>query len=217
MMFRSLARSTKALAFAAVFCTTAAYGATDVWLFRGAGFEGWSAGIDQIARRVRTLRGVATVHVSDFRSTQAAYDFLRTTPPEHSIAILGYSCGGNASIITGASLAPRIVHVIMLQPSVWCGRYYTTGNMRYVQDTWSPGTFGLGSYQPEGPPAGYTRFIQRRNPHLAADTDPIYQRDATFAVGAIADPSRRRFLERHIRRTAPYIDRQDATVIWRRE
>jgi len=89
--------------------------------------------------------------------------------------------------------------------------------MRYVQDSWSSRTWGLGSYMPEGPPAGYTVFVERPNPHGAADTDVLYQRDAVMAVGAVADPSRRWILERHLQRTAPHVDRQDATVIWRRE
>ena len=89
--------------------------------------------------------------------------------------------------------------------------------MIYVQYTWSPWTFGFGSYQPEGPPAAYTVFIQRDNYHGTADTDPLYQRDAVLAVGAVADPSRKWILDRHLQRTAPHIDRQDAQVIWRRE
>jgi hypothetical protein len=195
------------------------WAATDVWLFYGWGPDGWSSGIDQIARRVRTLRGVETVHVSDYRETQAAYDFLRQTRPEHALAVVGYSCGGNATLAVGGALRNnhRAVHVIALQPSVWCGQYPTTDNMRYFQDSWSGGTFGLGSYQPEGPPAGYTTFIERPNPHGAADTDVAYQRDAVFAVGAVADPARRHLLERHLQRSAPHVDRQDAQVIWRRE
>jgi hypothetical protein len=207
-----------ALSFALTLSVPAS-AATDVWLFYGWGPNGWSSGIDQIARRVRTLRGVETVHVSDYRDTQAAYDFLRQTRHEHSLAVIGYSCGGNASLAVGGALRnnQRSVHVITLQPSVWCGQYPTTDNMRYVQDTWSSGTFGLGSYQPEGPPAHYTMFVERPNPHGAADTDPLYQRDAVFAVGAVADPARRHLLERHLQRSAPYVDRQDAQVMWRRE
>jgi len=196
-----------------------AWGATDVWLFYGWGPDGWSSGIDQIARRVRTLRGVNSVHVYDYRETQRAYNEAVATPHEHALVFVGYSCGGNATLAVAGALLQnnRNAHVIALQPSVWCGRYATTGNMRYVQDTWSGGTFGLGSYMPEGPPAHYTTFIERRNRHGAADTDPLYQRDATFAVGAIADPSRRWLLDRHLARSAPHIDRQDAQVIWRRE
>jgi hypothetical protein len=193
--------------------------ATDVWLFYGWGPNGWSSGIDQIARRVRTLRGVNSVHVYDYRETQRAYNEAVAANHEHSLAFVGYSCGGNASFAVAGALAHnnRTAHVIALQPSVWCGRYPTTSNMRYVQDTWSSGTLGLGSYQPEGPPAHYTMFIERPNPHGAADTDPLYQRDAVFAVGAVADPSRRHLLDRHLQRSAPYVDRQDAQVMWRRE
>jgi len=203
-------------AYVLLFWSSAALAATDVALFYGWGPDGWSSGIDQIARKVRTLRGVAATWVGDYRQTQAAYDWLRSRPQEHSIVTIGYSCGGNSALLTAGSLN-RPSHVIMLQPSQWCGRYGTTANMRYVQDSWSSGTFGLGSYQPEGPPAGYTVFVERPNRHGAADTDPLYQRDAVTAVGAVADPSRRFILEWHLRRTAPHVDRQDATAIWRRE
>ena len=193
-----------------------ARGATDVWLMYGWGPDGWSSGIDQIARKVRTLRGVDTVHVSDYRNTQDAYNYLVARPAEHSVALVGYSCGGNAALSVASSLH-RATHVIMLQPSIWCGRYHTTASMRYVQDTWSAQTFGLGSYQPEPLPAHYTTFIERHNPHGAADTNVQYQRDAVFAVGAVADTSRRWLLERHLRRSAPHVDRRDAQAIWVRE
>jgi hypothetical protein len=207
-----------ALPLLAMLCLPAS-AATDVWLFYGWGPNGWSSGIDQIARRVRTLRGVNSVHVYDYRETQRAYDEAVASHHEHSLAFVGYSCGGNASFAVAGALAHnnRTAHVIALQPSVWCGQYPTTSNMRYVQDTWSSGTFGLGSYQPEGPPAHYTMFVERSNPHGAADTDVQYQRDAVFAVGAVADPARRHLLERHLQRSAPYVDRQDAQVMWRRE
>ena len=209
----------KVLAIAAFLSVLPAQAATDVWLFYGWGPNGWSSGIDQIARRVRTLRGVNSVHVYDYRETQRAYNEAAATPHEHSLAFVGYSCGGNAALSVGGALLrnSRTAHIIALQPSVWCGRYATTANMRYFQDSWSSETFGLGSYQPEGPPAHYTVFIERPNPHGAADTDPLYQRDAVFAVGAVADPSRKRLLDRYLARSAPYVDRQDAQVIWRRE
>jgi hypothetical protein len=189
--------------------------ATDVWLFYGWGPNGFSAGIDQIARRVRTLRGVNQVHVYDYRETQRAYDEARASPPEHHLAFVGYSCGGNASLAVAGALhaSNRTTNVIAIQPSVWCGRYRTTPNMHYFQDAYSYGTWGLGSYQPEGPPAQRTTFIERANRHLAADDDPTYQRDAVFAVGAIADPSREWLLRCHLQRTA-HIVRQDAQVVW---
>ena len=209
----------KLLCLLLLLLATPASAATDVWLFYGWGPNGWSSGIDQIARRVRTLRGVNSVHVYDYRETQRAYNEAVASPHEHSLAFVGYSCGGNAALSVAGALAnnARTTHVIALQPSVWCGRYPTTPNMRYVQDSWSSWTFGLGSYMPEGPPAHYTVFVERPNPHGAADTDPLYQRDAVFAVGAVADPSRKWLLERHLIRTAPHVDRQDAQVIWRRE
>jgi hypothetical protein len=189
--------------------------ATDVVLMYGWGPNGWSAGIDQIARKARTLRGVGATWVGDYRATQSAYQFLMSRPHEHSLICVGYSCGGNSALLTCGSVN-RPTHVIMLQPSVWCGRYGTTHQM-HVQDTWSSGNFGLGSYQPEPVPAQYTTFIQRDHYHGAADTDPLYQRDALTAIGAVADPSRRAARQRYLQRTAPNVDRQDATVIWRRE
>jgi hypothetical protein len=203
------------LAFMLTLASPAA-AATDVVLMYGWGPNGWSAGIDQIARKARTLRGVHATWVGDYTQTQAAYDWLRSRPAEHSLICVGYSCGGNASLITCGSLN-RPTHVIMLQPSVWCGRHGTTPQMVHVQDTWSSGNFGLGAYQPEPVPAQYTTFIQRDHYHGAADTDPLYQRDALTAIGAVADPSRRAARQRYLQRTAPNVDRQDATVIWRRE
>src|SRR6516162_10730924 len=102
----------RALIVVLVLLTSAwpAFGATDVWLFYGWGLDSWSSGIDQIARRVRTLRGVHSVHVSDYRDTQAAYDYLVSRPAEHSLATVGYSCGGNAALATAAALN-RPTHV----------------------------------------------------------------------------------------------------------
>jgi hypothetical protein len=195
-----------------------ALGASDVVLFYGWGPDGWSAGIDQIARKVRTLRGVDATWVGDYSHVQSAYDWAVARPPEHSLACVGYSCGGNQCVnfCGGMHRYNRSCAVIMLQPSQWCGRYPTTPNM-IIQDTWSPWTWGLGSWQPEPVPARYTTFVERQNPHGAADTSVQYQRDAVFAVGAVADPSRRYLLERHLIRTAPHVDRQDASAIWRRE
>ena len=198
--------------------SSSARGATDVWLFYGWGPNGWSSGIDQIASKVRQLRNVSSVHVYDYKETQRAYDEARATPADHPLAFVGYSCGGNATLAVGGALANnnRAAHVIALQPSIWCGQYPTTSNMRYFQDTWSASTGGLGSYQPEGPPAHYTAFVERPNPHGAADTDPVYQRDAVLAVNAVANPSRRYLLQRHLYATA-HVVRQDAAVIWFQE
>ena len=208
---------TKALIILLLVIATRANAATDVWLFYGWGPHGWSSGIDQIARRVRTLSGVNHVTVLDYRDTQRAYDEARQSPHEHSLAFVGYSCGGNAAIATCAAFASsgRACYVIALQPSRWCGQYATTHNMPVVQDTWSAGTFGLGDYQPPGD-AHRTILIERPNPHGAADTDATYQRDAVFAVGAIADPSRRHWLANHLGWTTHFIGSNGRTV-WLRE
>jgi hypothetical protein len=192
-----------------------AWAATDIVLMYGWGPNGWSSGIDQIARKARTLRGVNATWVGDYTQTQAAYDWLHSRSHEHSLICVGYSCGGNGALVTCGALN-RPTHVIMLQPSIWCGRYPVTHQM-HVQDTWSSGNFGLGAYQPEPGPAIYTTFIQRDHYHGAADTDPMYQRDALYAIGAVADPSRQAARQRYLARTAPHVDRQDANVIWRRE
>ena len=118
-----------------------AWGASDVVLMYGWGPDGWSSGIDQIARKARTLRGVNATWVGDYSQTQAAHDWLVSRPQEHSLICVGYSCGGNGALVTCGSVN-RPTHVIMLQPSVWCGRHGTTPNM-HVQDTWSSGNFGL--------------------------------------------------------------------------
>ena len=205
-------------AYALILSSSAALAASDVVLFYGWGPDGWSSGIDQIARKVRTLRGVDAIWVGDYSQVQSAYDWAVTRPREHALACVGYSCGGNQCVnfCGGMARHNRSCAVIALQPSQWCGRYPATPNM-IVQDTWSPWTWGLGSLQVGGPPARYTTYIERRNPHGAADTDVQYQRDAVYAVGAVADPSRRRLLELHLIRTAPHVDRQDASVVWRRE
>jgi hypothetical protein len=191
-----------------------ALAATDVWLFYGWGPNGWSSGIDQIARRVRTLAGVNHVTVLDYRDTQRAYDEALMSPPEHALAFVGYSCGGNAALVVGGSLAHnnRTTYVITLQPSEWCGRYPTTANMRYFQNTWSSGTWGLGSYQPDGD-AQHVISIERSSPHGAADTDPIYQRDAVLAVAAVASPSRRHWLTNWLGRSTRFV-RSNGQTIW---
>src|SRR6516162_10900013 len=115
MCFRLSISLLAAVLFTAI--PTPTHAATDVWLFYGWGPDGWSSGIDQIARRVRTLRGVHSVHVYDYRETQRAYNEAVASPSEHSLAFVGYSCGGNASLSVAGSLR-RTAHVIALQPSI---------------------------------------------------------------------------------------------------
>jgi hypothetical protein len=184
----------KRIAVALLFCLFAipAHAVTDVWLFYGAGLHGFSQGVDQIASRVRRLRGVGTVHGPyDYRDTQRAYDEIRATPSQHKIVIGGYSCGAASALTVGGALGSRRVHILGIQPSLWCGRYPTTPNMVYAQDTyglcWE--TLGLGCYQFDGT-SPHTVLIERPGRHLKADQDSAYQRDVVLATAAVADPAR---------------------------
>ena len=192
-----------------------AWAATDVWLFYGAGPHIFSTGIDTIARYARRTRGVTSVHVSDYRDTQAAYDFLRAQPSDHRIVIGGYSCGSNASLVVAGSLS-RTVHLAVLQPSIWCGRYPATQNMRLLQNTYSYGTFGLGAYTPDGPAQRIVN-IQRRNAHLQGDNDRDSQRDVLAVVTATANPDRWHFwYHNRLDRTTDVVRRRGNTT-WREE
>jgi hypothetical protein len=176
---------------------------TDVWLFYGAGPHAFSSGVDTIAARVQRLRGVGHVTVRDYRETQSAYDEIRATPSDRKIVVGGYSCGAASALTVAGAMGSRKVAVIGIQPSLWCGRYPTTPNMVYAQDTyglcWETG--GLGCYQfPDG--AQSLTLIERPGRHLKADQDPVYQRDAVLAIGAVADPSRGGpRLQRHLQQT----------------
>jgi hypothetical protein len=163
--------------------------ATDVWLFYGAGPHGFSQGVDQIAARMRRF---AVVHGPyDYRDTQRAFDEIRATPSDHRIVIGGYSCGAASALVVGGSLGSRQVHVLGLQPSLWCGRYPTTSNMRYFAETyglcWQ--TLGLGCYQADGA-SPHATYIERPDRHLKADQDLAYQNDMVLGAYAIADPGR---------------------------
>lgn len=190
---------------------TPAHAATDVWLFYGAGPHFFSTGVDAIARWARHTRGVTSVHVSDYRDTQAAYDFLRAQPSDHRIVVGGYSCGSNASLVVAGSLT-RTVHLAILQPSIWCGRYPATGNMRLLQNTYSFGTLGLGAYTPDGP-AQQIINIDRRNAHLRGDNDRDSQRDVLAVVTATADPERRHWwFWNRLHRTTNFVRRRGNTT-----
>jgi len=162
---------------------------TDVWLFYGAGLHGFSQGVDQIASRMRRFANVHGPY--DYQETQRAYNEIAATPSNHKIVLGGYSCGAASALVVGGSLGSRRVHVLGLQPSLWCGRYPTTANMHYFAETyglcWETG--GLGCYQAEGP-APHAVYIERPGRHLKSDQDPAYQRDMVLAAAAIANPSR---------------------------
>lgn len=189
--------------------------ATDVWLFYGAGPHIFSTGIDTIARWARHTRGVTSVNVSDYRDTQRAYDFLHSRPSDHRIVLVGYSCGSNSSLVVGGALT-RQVHLALLQPSFWCGRYPATANMRLLQQTYSFRTFGLGMYTAEGPAQRIVN-IDRPERHLRGDNNRDYQRDALAVVTATANPDRWHFwYHNRLDRTTDVVRRRGNTT-WREE
>jgi hypothetical protein len=192
--------------------------ATNVWFFYGAGPHFWSSGIDEMARKAQSLRGVGRVSTHDHMETQRVYDEILASPTSDRAVVVGYSCGGNASLAVAQGLARngRPVAVLAVQPSVWCGRYLpTTSNVRYAQDTYGNcvQTLGLGCLQFYGD-AYKTVNIYRPDLHLEADTDPNSQRDVLGAIYAIANPNRVGPLLRHLHRTT-YITRYNGQNVWR--
>jgi len=194
------------LAIALLLALTLPAGAAEnVWLFYGAGPHIFSSGINTIARRARTISGVGRVATYDYRDTQRVYDEILASPHSDTATIVGYSCGGNASLAVAQGLARngRPVHLLSIQPSVWCGWYLpTTSNVVYAQDTYSSCllTLGLGCLRYYGD-AQRTVLIFRPEGHLRGDNDPDAQRDVLAAIYAIANPSRRGVVGRHLART----------------
>lgn len=184
---------------------TPAAAATDVWLFYGAGPPALSSGIDVMARRIRTLSGIGHVSVHRYYDTTTVYNQILQRPASDKAVVVGYSCGGNASLAVAQSLSynNRQVAVLAVQPSVWCGWYLpTTSNVAYAQDTYGNclQTLGLGCLQFYGD-AQRTVLIHRPDLHLQADSDPNSIRDVVRATYCIANPSRCRPLIRHLRGT----------------
>ena len=182
----------KKLALILCLLASPAYAAENIWLFYGAGPHAFSSGIDQIARRARTFSGVGHVGTYDYMDTQRVYDEVLASPPSDTATIVGYSCGGNSGLAVTQGLARngRPVHLLTMQPSVWCGWYLpTTSNVVYAQNTYAGciETLGLGCLRLYGD-AQQTVNIFRPEPHLRADTDPAYQRDVLRAIYFIANP-----------------------------
>jgi len=181
--------------------TNAANAETKVWGFRGAGFEAWSQGVDQIAEQARHIPGVTDVRVFNYYETQQVYNEVRATPHGVRVAIYGYSCGANAATLIGTSLAGQrnVNEVLGMQPSLWCGGTpVLTQNVGYAQNTFAPcwATLGLGCQQWSG--ARRLSQIERLSRHLYADEDPAYQQDVLGAIDYLAnyqvpcDPARHR-------------------------
>jgi len=149
--------------------------------------------MNQIARKARLVSGVGHVHGPyRYYETQRVYDSIRSSLPSDKKVLVGYSCGGNASLAVAQGLAQSNipVHILAMQPSLWCGWYLpTTSNVVYAQSTYASciGTLGLGCMRFYGN-AQENVNIFRPEGHLRADTDPAYQRDVMSAIYRIANP-----------------------------
>jgi hypothetical protein len=168
---------------------------TQVWGLRGAGFEAWSQGVDQIAAQARTIPGVTRAAVHNYYETQAVYDEIaaaKAANPRVRIAIYGYSCGANAAVVTANAFRSNINEVLGMQPSALCGGGYTNHinqNVGYQQNTFAPcwQTFFLGCQQWEG--GRRSSEMERPQRHLYADEDPAYQQDVLGSIAYLAGQS----------------------------
>jgi len=201
------------LVLLALLLSSPAQAATDLFLFYGAGPHGLSSGIDRIARIARTFGGVGFVGTFDYRDTQAAYDRAAATPPSDKIVLVGFSCGAQSVVNVAAGLERnhRPVVILAIQPSFWCGSAQTTSNVVYAQDSWSPGTFGLGSKWYDGS-ASRIVLIERRSPHLQGDDNPAAQADVLAAIYSIAN-NRPSVLGNHLGRTTRFV-RTNGQTTW---
>jgi hypothetical protein len=171
---------------------------TDVFLFYGFGdnFAGTSSGIDDIAARARTIRGVSSVNVRNYWETQRVYDEVRAVPADHRIVIGGYSCGLNAATVVSRGLWQANHHVstvVGIQQSVWCGGDALESNVKYGQSTFNGDcrqTWGLGCKPLEPAPSFQGRIVNINRPdsHGAADNDPDAQADVLKAIALTAIP-----------------------------
>jgi hypothetical protein len=165
---------------------------TKVWGFRGAGFAGWSEGVDQIAEQARHIPDVTSVRVFNYYETQQVYNEIAATPHGTRVAVYGYSCGANASTLIGTAFAGRrnINEVLGMQPSIWCGGSpQLTNNVGFALNVFSPcwSNFGLGCQQWSG--ARRLQQVEQIARHLQADTDPFYQEQILGSIEYLASHS----------------------------
>jgi hypothetical protein len=194
----------KILFCALLVCLTSAspaFSGTKVWGFRGAGFAGWSEGVDQIAEQARNIPNVTSVRVFNYYQTQEVYNEIAATPHGTRVAVYGYSCGANASTLIGTAFAGRrnINEVLGMQPSIWCGGSpQLTNNVGFALNVYAPcwSNFGLGCQQWSG--ARRLQQVEHIARHLQADTDPFYQEQVLGSIDYLAnshpscDPARHR-------------------------
>jgi len=170
--------------------------------------------MDQVARKARAISGVGTVHGPyRYYETQRAYNEIIASPSSDKVVIVGYSCGGNAAAIVSQA-GGRQMHVLGMQPSIWCGSTEVRSNVPYAQATYSFGTFGLGAARYWGTAQRIVN-INRPDGHLQADNDPNYQNDVLTAIYAIANPSRAHYAINSMARRSEFV-RTNGQTIWLR-
>jgi len=154
-----------------------------------------NGGMDHIAALVAALPGVTRVQIYDYYQTQAAADAISADPPSVKEAVIGFSCGANASPVVASGTNHRVDVVAVIQVSEWCGGTPLTGNVSRAQETYNPncldtGGLGCGKLVP-GPdfnPSNLT-FIERPDCHICSDHDPDAINDIVLAVKAVITPS----------------------------
>ncbi len=191
-MKRTIYTTIATLAFLVVLVVQV-FASTRVWAMYGMGNDvfGSSAGIDQIVTRARTFPNVASVRVFNYYQTQQIANEIMAAPKTDRIVIVGYSCGANAASTLSYGLnGHRNVTIATIQPSLWCGGYPITNNVRYAQETYGGCflTLGFGCLQYQGAP-GYTgRIVRIKRPdiHPWADLDPNAQNDVLSVIAGSA-------------------------------
>ena len=186
------------IAFLLTVSTSALAADTRVWLMYGLGDNafGSSSGIDVIAARARTIRGVSQVNIRNYWDTTTIYnEALAAINAGHRVVLGGYSCGANSATVVARALwqaGKPFATIANIQASKWCGGDDLEGNSpRYGQSTYNADcaqTFGLGC-KPLSPAPSYLGHIvniNRPDSHGYADDDPDAQNDVLKAIAATA-------------------------------
>ena len=154
-----------------------------------------NGGIDHIAALTSQIAGVTRVQIFDYYQTQAAADAIDADPASVKEAIIGFSCGANASPVLADGVNHRVDVVAVIQVSEWCGITPLSGNVLRAQETlnencWDTGGLGCGQLVP-GPnfnPSNLT-LINRPDCHICSDHDPDAVNDIVLAVKAVTSPA----------------------------
>ena len=168
-----------------------------------------NGGIDHIAALTSQLPGVTRVAIYDYYQTQAAADAIDADPVSVKEAIIGFSCGANASPVLAAGVNHRVDVIAVIQVSEWCGITPLSGNVLRAQETYNPNCFdtgGLGCGKlvpgPQFNPSNLT-FIERPDCHICSDHDPDAINDVVSAVAAVTNSSLSRRLKNTLGKRVP--------------